>query len=118
MIDASLKGFACHWRWFLVNRANALAPIPWAFNGAFSTPPDALTWAPTNFICIYLFHKKSIFYMKQPVTTNRTESIMLKQPPSKDVRVLPSFCIVMVGQGPTKIAWLPQSVLVLRINSL
>jgi hypothetical protein len=34
----------------LVNKANALAWIAEAFNGAFSTPPPQLTWAPINFI--------------------------------------------------------------------
>jgi predicted metallopeptidase len=34
----------------LVKRAKAFAPILWAFPGAFSTPPEALTWAPTYFI--------------------------------------------------------------------
>ena len=39
-----------HWRWFLVNSAKALAPIFFALSGAFSTPPEALTWAPIYFM--------------------------------------------------------------------
>jgi hypothetical protein len=49
-MDASASGLAVHCRWFLVNRAKAVAPIFIAFNGAFSTPPAALTWAPIYFI--------------------------------------------------------------------
>ena len=35
-----------------VKRAKAFAPIASAFTGAFSTPPEALTWAPTYFIAL------------------------------------------------------------------
>ena len=41
---------AVHWRWFLVKRAKAVAPMVCAFSGAFSTPPDALTCAPKYFM--------------------------------------------------------------------
>ena len=47
---SSASGLATHWRWFLVNSAKALAPISAAFSGAFSTPPEALTWAPTYLV--------------------------------------------------------------------
>ncbi len=40
---ALVSGFEIHCLWFFVNRANALAPIAFAFIGALSTPPDALT---------------------------------------------------------------------------
>jgi hypothetical protein len=46
----SLSGLATHWRWFLVNSAKAVAPISAALSGAFSTPPEALTWAPMYFM--------------------------------------------------------------------
>ena len=58
-----VRGFATHWRWFLVNRAKAFAPISWALTGANSTPPPADTCAPINFIfrllfiCLLFFHK-------------------------------------------------------------
>ena len=51
-----VSGAATHWRWFLVKKAKAFAPISWAFSGAFSTPPAALTWAPTYFIYTAVYY--------------------------------------------------------------
>ena len=53
------KGLENHCRWFFVKRAKALAPIIFAFIGAFSTPPEALTWAPRYFIIINLSERVS-----------------------------------------------------------
>jgi len=40
---AFVRAFENHCLWFLVKNANAFAPISEAFNGAFCTPPSALT---------------------------------------------------------------------------
>jgi hypothetical protein len=47
-----------------VKRAKAFAPISIAFTGAFSTPPEALTCAPTYFmvlIIIFVWKPNSIY---------------------------------------------------------
>jgi hypothetical protein len=54
-----VSGAARHWRWFLVNRAKAVASISAARMAALARPPAALTCAPTYFIKKLLLTRKA-----------------------------------------------------------